>query len=1285
MGKKRQKKGEQQSQNVFELTRIRISQLLHQFRAANDPVYTFQANLSNPERAVVHKLCRKMGLKSKSSGHGNQRRVSVYKARNTVDSNKGNESLPHLTFSEDSKMILQDLFTRYPPEDGHLGDKIIVKHSGKTDKKRGKRDDMFCKPSMNKAEIAKKVETLAYRIQKAATLGQIIKERSKLPIASFRDAITSAIESNQVVLISGETGCGKTTQVPQFILDYIWGKGEACKIVCTQPRRISATSVAERIAYERGENVGGDVGYKIRLESKGGKHSSIVFCTNGILLRVLVSNGTGESKRPTKNDVFDLTHIIVDEIHERDRYSDFMLAIIRDILPSCPNLRLILMSATLDAERFSQYFGGCPVIRVPGFTYPVKSFYLEHVLSILKSAKNNHIDSTIWSSSNKDPELTEEDKVALDEAINMAWSNDEFDLLLDLVSSEGTPKIYNYQHSLTGQSPLMVCAGRGRVGDVCMLLSHGADCQLQANDGTTALEWAERENQQETAEIIKNHMESSLSDSMEQQQLLDKYLETINSDHIDVVLIEQLLLKICIDSQDGAILVFLPGWEDISKTRSRLLENQFFKDTSRFVILSLHSMIPSFEQKKVFKRSPAGCRKIILSTNIAESAITIDDVVYVINSGRMKEKSYDPYNNVSTLQSSWISKASAKQREGRAGRCQPGFCYHLYSKRRATSLPDFQVPEIKRMPIEELCLQVKLLDPKCKIEDFLHKTLDPPVSEAIRNAIIVLQDIGALSVDEQLTELGEKLGCLPVHPSTSKMLFFAILMNCLDPALTLACAADYRDPFILPILPHEKKRAHAAKFELASLYGGHSDQFAVIAAFECWNNAKQRGQEARFCSQYFVSSGTMCMLLGMRKQLQTELIRAGFLPEDVSSCSLNAHDPGILHAVLVAGLYPMVGRLLRPTRNGKRIVVETASGAKVRLHPHSINFKLSFEKTEDFPLVIYDEITRGDGGIYIRNCSVVGPLPLLLLATEFVVAPSGDNDNNGDEEDDDESCDDADEDDIEEDGMEMDCKSGGGNGENIMSSADNSVMVIVDSWLSYASRALDVAQIYCLRERLNAAILFKVTNSREILPPVLGATVYAIACILSYDGLSGIRLLAESVDSLTSMVHATEIGDSVLGSRGAGENGFLKSLMGHNTQRHSRMFPSPYQRTMGTSSHNIINNNNVASTQIQKLPSQATTQFQNLQSQATTRIQKLPSKATTRNQKLPSQTTTRIQKLPSKATTRIQKLPSPTPTQTQKLPSLPPASSVWSNSYGLRGGCFKRQRGNWSKQATKYQ
>ncbi|KAL4379539.1 hypothetical protein GQ457_02G018740 [Hibiscus cannabinus] len=1093
---------------------IRLTKILDKFKDAEDEAYTFESNLSNKERAFVNKECLKMGMKSKSKGRGSKRHISVYKIKDKGGDMSG-KNLTNVAFSEGTKVILQNLFINYPPEAGELEEKEIRKYSGKSAKIRRKKDDIFSKPLMSDAEIGEKVKKLASKREKYPHLRQINEERSKLPIAVFGDAITSALESNQVILISGETGCGKTTQVPQFLLDYMWGKGEACKILCTQPRRISATSVSERIGYERGESIGDNIGYKIRLESKGGRHSSIVFCTNGVLLRVLVS-----SSRSKREDISDMTHIIVDEIHERDCFCDFMLAIIRDILPSYPHLRLVLMSATLDSERFSQYFGGCPIIRVPGFTHPVKSFYLEDVLSILKSTYDNHLISPNASSQDEDPELTEEDKIALDEAINLAWSSKEFDPLLDLVSVEGWSKVHNYQHSLTGLTPLMVFAGKGRVEEVRMLLSLGVDCDLISKCGRSALDWAAQKDKQEVADIIKEHIGSS-QDNDGGQQLLDKYIASGNPEIIDNALIEQLLIKICIDSNEGAILVFLPGWEDINKMRDKLLANPFFKDSSRFIIIPLHSMVPYADQKKVFNRPPLGCRKIVLSTNVAESSITIDDVVYVIDSGRMKEKSYDPYNNVSTLQSSWVSKASAKQRQGRAGRCQPGICYHLYSKLRAASMLDFQVPEIKRMPIEELCLQVKLLDPDCKVEDFLQKTLDPPVSEAVHNAVRVLQDIGAFTQDEELTELGEKLGYLPVHPLTCRMLFFAILMNCLDPALTLACASDFKDPFLLPMRPNERQKATAARHELASLYGGQSDQLALIAAFECWKNAKRQGLEEDFCSQYFVSSSTMNMLSGMRIQLQGELVRHGFIPDNVSSCSLNANNRGILHAVLVAGLYPMVGRVL-PPKQDKQMIIEAANGSKVQLSTRSVNSKLSPRQPDEWPLIIYDEITRGDRGMYIRNCTVIGPLPLLFLATEIAVAPIEGNvygEDDGDDGNDDDGRDDVDACHTVGD-EKLVANEYGEKEENVMSSPNDSIMVVVDRWLSFRSTALDAAQIYCLRDRLSEAILFKVMHPGEVLPPAVGASVYAIACILSYDGLSGIP---GSVDLLTSKVCSTVI------------------------------------------------------------------------------------------------------------------------------------------------------------------
>lgn len=1121
-GMARQKQLEPQAcSQIDEDSRAKILAVLNQFRDSENREYTFDATLTKFERAAVHLFCRKMGMDAKSFGSGCRRCISVYKRR--VSGKQTRKNITRFTLSEKAKDVSLNLFTRYPPYDCGSGDKMAGKFVGKTNRRR-KTDPFFSRPLMSKLDIRRKVEILNSKLANDPKLKQITEKRTKLPIASFRDAITSAIDSHQVVLISGETGCGKTTQVPQYVLEHVWSKHETCKIICTQPRRISAVSVAGRISSERGENIGDSVGYKIKMESEGGRNSSIVFCTTGVLLRVLVSMGSNslekESSR-TQNTIAGpdgITHIIVDEVHERDHFSDLLLAIVRDLLPSNPNIRLVLMSATIDAERFSQYFGGCPVIRVPGFTFPVKTLYLEDILSILKSNEINHLESASRSVASENFLLSEKYRAIIDDTITLAWSSDEYEPLLDLVSAEAGLSILNFQHSSTGVTPVMVFARKGRVGELCIALSLGADCYLQDKDGATALEWAKRENQKEAAEILKKHMEKSVKNNEEEECLLDKYLATVNSELVDFVLIEQLLRKICTDSTDGAILVFLTGWDDIQKSLERLQRSSFFKDASKFLLLPLHSKVPSLDQKKVFERPAAGCRKIVLSTNIAESSITIDDVVYVINSGRMKEKSYDPDINVSTLLSSWISKASAKQRAGRAGRCQPGICYHLYSKIRGASFSDFQVPEVKRMPLEELCLQVKILDPDCEIVKFLGKLLDPPVTKSITNAISVLEELGALSPDEELTELGNKLGLLPVHPVLSKMLFFAILLNCLGPALTLACVSSYRDPFCQPMGLEEKKKAMSAKLQLASLYGGHGDQLAVIAAFECWKIAQEKGEGASFCSRYYLSPGTMKMLTRMRKKFLSELYTKGFIPKDGPCCSFNAHDPGIRNAVLLAGSYPMVGRLPLPKR-GQRAVVETAGGVKVRLASSSSNYMLSADDSE--PLVIFDEIVRGDRGLLIKNSSVIGLLPLLLLAKEILVTPYEEN------EDDvrhiESECPGQDTDD---DGEVHRHKDSPREGQTIMSSPDNEVKLVVDQWLTFESTALDVAQICCLRERLSAATLLKIKNPFGTQSKISDASIDSIARILSHDGLSGIPSTLKYKIQQTSETSATVAGPS---------------------------------------------------------------------------------------------------------------------------------------------------------------
>ncbi|XP_023527583.1 DExH-box ATP-dependent RNA helicase DExH1 isoform X1 [Cucurbita pepo subsp. pepo] len=708
--------------------------------------------------------------------------------------------------------------------------------------------------------------------------------REKLPAFNVKSEFIKAMTENQVLVVSGETGCGKTTQLPQFILEEEISKlrGADCRIICTQPRRISAISVAARISSERGESLGETVGYQIRLEAKQSAQTRLLFCTTGVLLRQLVQD-------PQLTGV---SHLLVDEIHERGMNEDFLLIILRNLLPQRPDLRLILMSATINADLFSKYFANAPTLHIPGKTFSVTEFFLEDVLEKTR-----------------------------------------YNIKSEFENFEGNPNRRRRQQE-SKKDPLSE-----------LFEDVDIDAQYKAYSSSTR-----------------------------------KSLEAWSGAQLDLSLVESTIEYICRHEGYGAILVFLTGWDDISKLLDKVKANSYLGDSGKFLILPLHGSMPTINQREIFDSPPPAKRKIVLATNIAESSITIDDVVYVIDCGKAKETSYDALNKLACLLPSWISKASAHQRRGRAGRVQPGVCYRLYPKIIHDAMLQYQLPEILRTPLQELCLHIKSLQ-LGTAGSFLAQALQPPDPLAVQNAIDLLKTIGALDDMEELTPLGRHLCSLPLDPNIGKMLLMGSIFQCLNPALTIAAALAHRDPFILPI--NRKEEANDAKKSFSG--DSCSDHVALLKAFEGWKDAKRNGAERSFCWENFLSPVTLQMMDDMRMQFLDLLSDIGFVNKSRGPSAYNqySHDLEMVCAVLCAGLYPNV---VQCKRRGKRTAFYTKEVGKVDIHPGSVNAGVHI-----FPLpyMIYSEKVKTTS-IYIRDSTNISDYALLLFGGNLVPTKTGD-------------------------------------------------------------------------------------------------------------------------------------------------------------------------------------------------------------------------------------------------------------------------------------------------------
>ncbi|KAL8798479.1 MAG: hypothetical protein Q9182_006633 [Xanthomendoza sp. 2 TL-2023] len=760
---------------------------------------------------------------------------------------------------------------------------------------------------------------------------ELRKKKDELPMNQYRAQVLDLISNNTYSIIVGATGSGKTTQVPQIILEdaITAGNGASCNIICTQPRRIAATSVARRVAEERAQQLQDTVGYQIRFETKLPKYGgSITYCTTGMLLQQL---------QHAPAEVMDgISHIVIDEVHERDTPIDFLLIIVKRVMAERaragkPTPKVVLMSATIDTELFANYFPNqakgegsiaCPSLSVPGRTFPVQEKHLEEI--------TNEIEKTHGSM-----------------AVRI------------LQGDPATQDFLRAENEYRQQNPI--------VG--------GEKAPKSSQSDDFVIDWKSERKLNSAGEA------------------------TVSTEKADAIvpfgLVAITVAHILKTTEEGAILVFLPGLEEMVKVQELLhrwspLEVDF-RDAARFKVQLLHSSLPA-AHTEVFKEVPQGCRKIILSTNIAETSVTIPDVQYVVDTGKLRELQYDQIRRITQLRCIWISKSNSKQRAGRAGRVQNGNYYALFSAERHAKLRAIGLPEMLRSDLQEICLDVKAQAMNYPIREFLADALEPPDPKNVETSIMNLQALDALTDEEEVTSLGRLLASLPVHPSLGKMIILGIIFRCLDPMLILGAASADRDIFIRPL--DNRDAAQNSKFSFVC--GSGSDHIALLNAVREMRQIHDQTGEfgmKRFAFENFIHVTAFKNLVSTARQIEEILVEAGLIPYtpehmrhrgEFGDPSLNENSGKIplIKALTISGLHPNLA-----TATSAHLI-RAPSEANTLIHPSSVNFvspkRSANECAKQVPkgtLFAYSAMTKSNDGntTYLRQTTECTP----LMATLF--------------------------------------------------------------------------------------------------------------------------------------------------------------------------------------------------------------------------------------------------------------------------------------------------------------
>ncbi|XP_029973303.1 ATP-dependent RNA helicase TDRD9 [Salarias fasciatus] len=615
------------------------------------------------------------------------------------------------------------------------------------------------------------------------------------PITKDREKLISLIEQNSVVIIRGSTGSGKTTQLPQYILDHCNEKKQACNIVVTQPRKIGASSIARWVAAQRKCTLGSLVGYQIGLERVATVHTRLIYMTTGVLLQKVVSSKC----------LAEYTHIFLDEVHERTEEMDFLLLVLRKLLHSnSHHVKIILMSATINCKEFADYFAmpvhgrmkPAYVFELEGAPFAIEQFYLDDLLKMFP----NMVDKT-----HPDEPFISEEMYNL--AINLIQSFDEME---------------------------------------------GKDTSAAAKDGATA------------------------------------------------------------SSERGSVLVFLPGLNEIYYMQEALAKLVH----KRLQVYPLHSTVTLEEQNVVFLSPVPGYRKVILSTNIAESSVTVPDVKYVIDFCLARRLMCDPETNYQSLCLTWASKTSCNQRRGRAGRVSKGYCYRLITKHFwQKEVTEYMIPEMLLAPLGSIVLKVKLLD-MGDPPSLLSAALSPPKYGDIVKSVLQLKEMGALSVrsdggggnsDGQLTFLGRVLAQLPVDLYLGKLIVLGHVFGCLDECLIIAAARSLKCFFAIPLI--QQLAGHRSKLSYAQ--GIPSDAIAIMNAFQSWHSAKKKGllrhpkDENAWGKENFIQIKRIKEVAELYEELKRRVAQFNMEVQEgsQSSSTTSSHRQKFIIQVVIAGAY----------------------------------------------------------------------------------------------------------------------------------------------------------------------------------------------------------------------------------------------------------------------------------------------------------------------------------------------------------------------------------------------